>query len=70
MFKLPVRLRKFIGMVLLLAVLFFYALIVMTVAASGWVPANGFVEFVFYLTAGLGWTLPAGLIIWWMQKPE
>jgi len=68
--RLPVRLRKFIGMLLLLVVLFFYAMIVMTIAVSGWMPKNGFIEFMFYLITGLSWTFPAGLIIWWMQKPE
>jgi len=68
--KLPVRIRKFIGMLLLLIVLFFYAMIVMTIAVSGWMPANGFIEFMFYLITGLAWTFPAGIIIWWMQKPE
>ena len=68
--RLPVRLRKFIGMLLLLIVLFFYAMIVMTIAVSECMPANGFIEFMFYLITGLAWTFPAGIIIWWMQKPE
>ena len=68
--RLPVRLRKFIGMLLLLIVWFFYAVGVMTIAVSGWMPANGFIEFMFYLITGLAWTFPAGIIIWWMQKPK
>lgn len=68
--RLPVRLRKFIGMLLLLIVLFFYAMIVMTIAVSEWMPSNGFIEFMFYLITGLAWTFPAGIIIWWMQKPK
>ncbi len=68
--RLPVRLRKFIGMLLLLIVLFFYAMIIMTVAVSEWMPSNGFIEFMFYLITGLAWTFPAGIIIWWMQKPK
>jgi peptidoglycan/LPS O-acetylase OafA/YrhL len=68
--RLPVRLRKFIGMLLLLIVLFFYAMIIMTIAVSEWMPANGFIEFMFYLITGLAWTFPAGIIIWWMQKPK
>ena len=68
--RLPVRLRKFIGMLLLLIVLFFYAMIIMTIAVSEWMPSNGFIEFMFYLITGLAWTFPAGIIIWWMQKPK
>ncbi len=67
---LPLRLRKFIGMCLLLVVLIVYALVIMVIATSVWVPSNGFVEFIFYLVTGLAWTIPAGAIIWWMQRPD
>ncbi len=67
---LPQSWRKFIGMVLLLILLCFYALLVVAMGASTWFPQNGFVEFIFYLIFGLGWCLPAGLIIWWMQRPD
>lgn len=67
---LPLRLRKFIGMCLLLVVLIVYALVIMVIATSVWVPSNGFVEFIFYLVTGLAWIIPAGAIIWWMQRPD
>ena len=68
--RVPMRLRKFIGMIALLLLLFFYALIIMTIAVSSWMPSNGFIEFIFYLTTGLAWTIPAAVIIWWMQLPD
>ncbi len=67
---LPLRLRKFIGMILLLLFLFFYALCIMLIAVNDYAPQNGFIEFLFYLVTGLLWTLPAGVIIWWMQRPD
>ena len=28
------------------------------------------VQFAFFLTAGLAWVIPAGLLIHWMQRPD
>lgn len=67
---LPMRVRKLIGLVAMLGFLFFYALLIMTLAVAGWAPESGFAEFVFYLVTGLGWTPPAAFIIWWMQRPD
>ena len=47
----------------LLGFLFFYALLIMTLAVAGWAPESGLAEFVFYLVTGLGWTPPAAFII-------
>ena len=66
---LPIRVRKLLGLVGLLLLLFVYALIVMTIAVSGRVPQEG-AEFFFYLITGLAWTPPAAAIIWWMQRPD
>ena len=67
---LPIRIRKLLGLIGLLLLLFVYALIVMTVAVSGRVPQEGMAEFLFYLITGLAWTPPAAVIIWWMQLPD
>lgn len=67
---LPIRVRKLLGLVGLLLLLFVYALIVMTIAVSGRVPQDGAAEFFFYLITGLAWTPPAAVIIWWMQRPD
>ena len=67
---LPIRIRKLIGLVLMLLLIIFYALIIMRIAVSDWAPSNGFTEFMFYLITGLAWTIPAGAIIWWMQRPD
>ena len=67
---LPIRVRKLIGPLGLLLLLFVYALIVMTIAVSGRAPQSGTAEFFFYLITGLAWTPPAAAIIWWMQRPD
>ena len=67
---LPMRLRKLIGLVAMLALIVFYALLVMTVAVTTSVPDNKWIEFFFYLITGIAWVLPAGAIIYWMQRPD
>ena len=67
---LPIRLRKLIGLCLMLVLIVVYALLIMVLAVRPWMPENGFVEFAFYLITGLAWTIPAGAIIWWMQRPD
>ena len=64
------RIRKLIGLVLMLALIVFYALIVMTVAVTTSVPENGIVEFFYYLVTGVAWVVPAAAIIYWMQRPD
>ena len=67
---LPMHIRKLIGLVLMLALIIFYALIVMTVAVTTSVPDNGIVEFFYYLVTGVAWVVPAAAIIYWMQRPD
>ena len=62
--------RKFIGTIIILIFLTFYALIVAAVADPILRDANKFVEFLFYLIAGLAWIFPAGIVIKWMQRPR
>lgn len=61
------RIRKLIGTVLLLIVLFIYSMLVM-VAASVVLRADGskLVELIFYAVTGIAWIVPAGYLIRWM----
>lgn len=68
--RLPQRLRKLIGTIVLLAGLTLYALLVMTIAVSGHLPEHGVVQFLYYLTAGIAWAFPARYLIVWMQRPD
>ena len=66
----PSRLRKLIGLLLLVPFLLTYLLIAMAVGAE-FINSRGFlVELVFYVVAGLAWVLPAGLLVTWMQRPD
>jgi hypothetical protein len=66
---MPVRLRKLIGAVLLIVLVLGWALIAMALAQLPVVKANGFVEVIYYVVAGLGWVLPAMPLIRWMSGP-
>ncbi|MCW5688643.1 MAG: DUF2842 domain-containing protein [Pseudolabrys sp.] len=67
---MPVRLRKFIGAIALLALVMVWALLAMALAQSALTDINGFVATLYYIVAGLGWVLPAMPIIAWMSKPD
>ena len=67
---MPVRLRKFIGAVVLLVFLTIYALAVMAFAANHMQDADKVMDGAFYVVAGLAWVLPAGLLVTWMQRPD
>lgn len=65
------RTRKLIGTVVLTLFLIAYAFAAMLVAVVLEVrQVSGFVEVLYYVFAGLLWVIPAGALIWWMQKDE
>ncbi|MFM1816242.1 MAG: hypothetical protein RLZ98_2937 [Pseudomonadota bacterium] len=65
-----IRTRKFIGTIVLIAFLTFYALAAMLVAVALQVNASKLVELLYYVIAGLLWVIPAGILIRWMQRPD
>lgn len=66
---MPPRFRKFIGAVLLIGFVIVYALLAMSVGGAIVAKLPEIYRFGFYLVAGLIWTLPAMVIIRWMQRP-
>jgi hypothetical protein len=62
------RRRKLIGTVLLVVLVSVYALIAMAVGSVTMAGQSRGVQFAFFTIVGLGWVLPAGLIIWWMER--
>lgn len=65
------RTRKFIGTILLIVLITVYSLFALGVAGILQIrQVNGFVEFAYYVIAGLLWVLPAGLLIKWMARPD
>lgn len=63
---MPIRLRKLIGAVALVVLVTVWALVAMAVAQFPAIKANGVIEAIYYLVAGLGWVLPAMPLIRWM----
>lgn len=60
------RWRTPLATFVLLALLALYTMAV--VALSDLLPANRFVDFVYYLAAGLLWVIPAGWLICWSAR--
>ncbi len=67
---MPVRLRKFVGAIMLIALVVTWALLAMALAQSAAVKTNGLIEVIYYIVAGLGWVLPAMPLIRWMSRPD
>jgi len=67
---MPIRLRKLIGAVALVLLVTVWALVAMALAQSPVIKANGVVEVIYYVVAGLGWVLPAMPLIRWMSRPD
>lgn len=65
---LPPRTRKFIGAILMLLLVVFWALGAMALAQGRVTTLHGLWQFVAYVILGLGWVLPAAWLIRWMQK--
>jgi regulator of protease activity HflC (stomatin/prohibitin superfamily) len=64
------RSRKLIGTIVLLFFLALYATAAAVIGAGRIALAPQWVQFAFFLTTGLLWIIPAGLLIRWMQRPD
>jgi hypothetical protein len=67
---MPIRLRKFIGMIALVVLVIVYAFVAMVIAQLKLPEASRLIQMTYYVVVGLAWVIPAGIIIKWMQKPE
>ena len=67
---MSIRTRKLVGAFALLALVALWSLIAMALAQSVLTDINGFVAVIYYVVAGLGWVLPAMLLVRWMAKPD
>ena len=64
------RTRKLIGTIVLLVFLALYAWAAAAIGAGRIALAPHWVQFAYFVTAGLAWVVPAGLLIRWMQRPD
>ncbi|HEY4126244.1 MAG TPA: DUF2842 domain-containing protein [Rhizomicrobium sp.] len=62
------RTKKFIGAIVMLVWIPFYALIAMILALKILPHANGLVAFLYYAIAGTLWIIPIGLMLPWMNR--
>jgi hypothetical protein len=67
---MPVRLRKFIGAILLITLVVTWALVAMALAQAPAIKANSVIEVIYYVVAGLAWVLPAMPLVRWMSRPD
>jgi Protein of unknown function (DUF2842) len=66
---MPIRLKKFIGMVLLVALVIVYAIVAVMIASAQLAQSNWVVHLAYFTFSGLLWILPAMVIIKWMAGP-
>ncbi len=68
---MPIRLKKLIGAVLLVALVIVYALVATSVAVAQLSQSGPLVHLAFFLVSGLLWVLPAmGIIKWLIVEPK
>jgi hypothetical protein len=65
-----IRTRKLIGTFALIALVVVWSLLAMALAQSVLTDINGLVAAIFYVVAGLGWVLPAMVLVKWMLRPD
>lgn len=65
-----IRTRKLIGTIGLLALVVVWSLLAMALAQSALTDINGWVAAIYYVVAGLGWVLPAMVLVKWMARPD
>ncbi|MEM0899119.1 MAG: DUF2842 domain-containing protein [Pseudomonadota bacterium] len=65
---MPVRLRKFIGMCILVILVIVYSLIAITIATYRLADSEWYVHLAFFGISGFLWVVPAMYIISWMEK--
>jgi ABC-type sugar transport system permease subunit len=68
--SMPVRLRKFIGTILIVVLVLFYALLANTIAVATLGDAPWWGHLLYFALSGLLWVLPAMVIIKWMAGPK
>lgn len=66
---MPIRLKKLIGTILLVALVVIYAMIATTVAVARLAESGPLVHLAFFILTGILWVVPAMGIIKWLMLP-
>jgi hypothetical protein len=65
------RQRKFLGVLITIAFVVFYALVAMALAQGRFIhEAPGVVQGLYYAVIGMAWILPVMPLIRWMERPD
>lgn len=67
---MPLRLKKFIGTILIVILVSLYAVLATTIATLTLSSSPWYVHLLYFLLTGVLWILPAMLIIRWMAGPK
>lgn len=65
-----IRSRKLFGTIAILLLLGIYLPVAMVVGANHFAHAGVGWQVLYFLTAGMVWVIPAGLLIRWMARPD
>jgi hypothetical protein len=65
---LPIRVRKLIGAVALVALVVVWSLLAMALAQAIELRSSRVLEFAYYVVAGIGWVVPAMPLVSWMSR--
>ena len=66
---MPIRLKKFIGMILLVSLVVIYAIVAVMIASAQLAESHWSVHLAYFAFSGLLWVVPAMVIIKWMAGP-
>ncbi|WOC14948.1 DUF2842 domain-containing protein [Pseudochrobactrum sp. MP213Fo] len=66
---MPVRLKKLIGTVLLVALIAIYAVLATIIAVAHLGQSPVWVQLAYFFFTGFLWILPAMYLLWWMVQP-
>ena len=66
---MPIRLRKLVGTIALLALVAVWSFLAITLPYAVLRLESPFASAIYYVAAGLGWVLPAMPLISWMSRP-
>lgn len=62
-------LRRFVGSLALVLFLLVYVFFAMSIGDVVVATKSGWVQFAYFVVAGLLWVLPAGVVVKWMYTP-
>jgi hypothetical protein len=65
---MPYRLKKFSGMLILVALVVLYAMIATTIATYRLAESAWYVHLAFFAFSGVLWVVPAMFVISWMER--